>query len=170
MQDLFLGEIPIQNGCIPDHTAHPLLTSTGRVTAGISQQHFAFPLAALAIGLWNNWCWHSGSSCRKVPPGGLLSIITSVMRRQERCQQPPLQFCLPWEAFLLSPPSLLFPPSMGWCSLSQHCTHGNHFPQLSGPKMLALWTVVLLNSLLISSQGLGIPFSLARADMNGKCM
>lgn len=43
-------------------------------------------------------------------------------------------------------------------------------PTVSGPKMLALWTVVLLNSLLISSQGLGIPFSLARADMNGKCM
>ncbi|NWR07106.1 BPIB4 protein, partial [Paradoxornis webbianus] len=34
------------------------------------------------------------------------------------------------------------------------------------PKMLVLWTVVLLNSLLIPSQGLGIPLLAARADMN----
>ncbi|NXR71880.1 BPIB3 protein, partial [Pycnonotus jocosus] len=34
-------------------------------------------------------------------------------------------------------------------------------------KMSVLWTVVLLNSLLIPSQGLGIPFLAARADMNG---
>ncbi|NXM57688.1 BPIB4 protein, partial [Illadopsis cleaveri] len=33
-------------------------------------------------------------------------------------------------------------------------------------KMSVLWTVVLLNSLLIPSQGLGIPFLAARADMN----
>ncbi|NWH86330.1 BPIB4 protein, partial [Aegithalos caudatus] len=34
------------------------------------------------------------------------------------------------------------------------------------PKMSVLWTVVLLNSLLIPSQGLGIPFLAARGDMN----
>ncbi|NXL26076.1 BPIB3 protein, partial [Setophaga kirtlandii] len=35
------------------------------------------------------------------------------------------------------------------------------------PKMLVLWTVVLLNSLLMPSQGFIIPLSVARPDMNG---
>ncbi|NXO78986.1 BPIB3 protein, partial [Sitta europaea] len=35
------------------------------------------------------------------------------------------------------------------------------------PKMSLLWTVVLLNSLLIPSQGLGLPLMAARTDMNG---
>ncbi|NXO96122.1 BPIB3 protein, partial [Certhia brachydactyla] len=34
------------------------------------------------------------------------------------------------------------------------------------PKMSVLWTVVLLNSLLIPSQGLGVPFLVPRTDMN----
>lgn len=36
--------------------------------------------------------------------------------------------------------------------------------------MLVLWTLVLLNSLLIPSQGLGRLSLADRADMNGKCM
>lgn len=36
--------------------------------------------------------------------------------------------------------------------------------------MSVLWTVVLLNSLLIPSQGFVIPSLVSRADMNGKCI
>lgn len=71
----------------------------------------------------------------------------------------------------IPPLSFLHPPlsSLHYlCSLSQHYTHGNHFSQLSGPKMSALWAVFLLCSLLTPSQGLGIMASIGQVD--GKCM
>lgn len=65
---------------------------------------------------------------------------------------------------------LLFPPPTGLSSLSQRCTDGNHFPQLPGPKMDGVWTVLLLCSLLAPSQGSAIQFPLTPKDVVGECM
>lgn len=86
--------------------SHAIAQQHWGVTAGTSQQRFPFPWL-----LWPSIFGLTGSSCRKVSLGGLLSITTRAMRsRRGASSLSPILFSLPGiPSFSFLPPFSSFP-------------------------------------------------------------